>query len=99
AVGVLIARRVAGQPYHEVDAGFGPGDASTQLVKVIYDEKTRAVLAAEAEVSAHPPDEATQRAIRAGGGLVVFRLVPFRGGRAPRVPERWGPGPAAVRAE
>ena len=24
AVGVLIARRVAGQPYHEVDAGFGP---------------------------------------------------------------------------
>jgi hypothetical protein len=77
AVGVLIARRVAGQPYHEVDAGFdagfGPGDASTQLVKVIYDEKTRAVLAAEAEVSARPPDEATQRAIRAGGGLVVFR--------------------------
>jgi len=40
---------------------------------VIYDEKTRAVLAAEAEVSANPPDEATQRAIRSGGGLVVFR--------------------------
>jgi hypothetical protein len=73
AVGVLIARRVAGRPYHEVDAGFGPGDANTQLVKVIYDEKTRAVLAAEAEVSAQPPDEATLRAIRAGGGLVVFR--------------------------
>ena len=73
AVGLLIARRVAGQPYHEVDAGFGPGDANTQLVKVIYDEKTRAVLAAEAEVSANPPDEATQRAIRSGGGLVVFR--------------------------
>jgi hypothetical protein len=73
AVGVLIARRVAGRPYHEVDAGFGPGDANTQLVKVVYDEKTRAVLAAEAEVSAHPPDEATRRAIRAGGGLVVFR--------------------------
>jgi predicted ATPase len=62
---------VSGVP--EVDAGFGPGDANTQLVKVVYDEKTRAVLAAEAEVSAHPPDEATQRAIRAGGGLVVFR--------------------------
>jgi hypothetical protein len=25
AVGVLIARRVAGHPFHEVDAGFGPG--------------------------------------------------------------------------
>jgi hypothetical protein len=24
AVGVLIARRVAGHPFHEVDAGFGP---------------------------------------------------------------------------
>jgi hypothetical protein len=24
AVGVLIARRVAGQPFHKVDAGFGP---------------------------------------------------------------------------
>jgi hypothetical protein len=73
AVGVLIARRLAGRPFHEVDAGFGPGDANTQLVKVVYDEKTRVVLAAEGEVSAHPPDEATQRAIRAGGGLVVFR--------------------------
>ena len=31
AVGVLIARRVAGQLFHEVDAGFGPGDADTQL--------------------------------------------------------------------
>ena len=52
----------------------GPaGIGKTALVKVIYDEKTRAVLAAEAEVSAHPPDEATQRAIRAGSGLVVFR--------------------------
>src|SRR5207249_6949617 len=65
ALPIFIARRVAGQPYHEVDAGFGPGDANTQLVKVVYDEKTRAVLAAEAEVSAHPPDEATRRAIRA----------------------------------
>ncbi len=73
AVGVLIARRMAGRSYHEVDAGFGPGEASTQLVKVVYDEKTGAVLAAEAEASANPPDEATQRAIRAGGGLVVFR--------------------------
>ena len=73
AVGLLIARRVADKPYHEVDAGFGSGGASTQLVKVIYDEKTKAVLAAEAEVSANPPDEATQRAIRSGGGLVVFR--------------------------
>ncbi len=73
AVGVLIARRAAGQAYHEVDAGFGPGDANTQLVKVVYDEKTKAVLAAEAEESPRPPDEATQRAVRAGGGLVLFR--------------------------
>lgn len=73
AVGVLIARRVAGQPFHEVDAGFAPGDANTQLVKVVYDEKTKVVLAAEAEVSASPPDEATRRAIRAGSGLVIFR--------------------------
>jgi hypothetical protein len=73
AVGVLIVRRVAGQPFHEVDVGFGPGDANTQLVKVVYDEKTEAVLVAEAEVSAYPPDETTQRAIRAGSGLVVFR--------------------------
>jgi hypothetical protein len=35
--------------------------------------KTKTVLAAEAELSAYPPDEATQRAIRAGSGLVVFR--------------------------
>jgi hypothetical protein len=73
AVGVLIVRRMAGLPYHEVDAGFGPGDANTQLVKVVYDEKTKAVLAAEAEESPGPPDEATQRAVRAGGGLVLFR--------------------------
>lgn len=73
AAGLLIARRMDGRPYHEVEVGFGPADLNTQLVKVIYDEKTRAVLAAEAEQSGNPPDEATRRAIRAGGGLVVFR--------------------------
>jgi len=73
AAGVLIARMVDGRRYHEVDIGSGPAGLNTQLVKVIYDEKTKAVLAAEAEESRNPPDEATRRAIRAGGGLVVFR--------------------------
>ena len=75
AAGVLIARKMDGRHYHEVDIGCGrgPADVNTQLVKVIYDEKTKAVLAAEAEESRNPPDEATRRAIRAGGGLVVFR--------------------------
>ena len=64
---------MAGQLFHEVDAGFGPGDADTQLVKVVYHEKTKACSRPRREVSAYPPDEATQRAIRAGSGLVVFR--------------------------
>ncbi len=73
AAGLLIARMVDGRQYHEVDIGSsGPSDVNTRLVKVIYDEKTKAVLAAEAEESRNPPDEATRRAIRAGGGLVVF---------------------------
>lgn len=73
AAGVVIARRMDGRRYHEVDVGFGPDGLNTQLVKVIYDERTKAVLAAEAEQSRNPPDEATRRAIKAGGGLVVFR--------------------------
>jgi len=73
AAGALIARTMDGRRYHEVDVGFGLAAANTQLVKVIYDEKTKAVLAAEAEESGNPPDEATRRAIRSGGGLVVFR--------------------------
>ena len=73
AAGVLIARKMDGTDYHGIDIGCGPADVNTQLIKVIYDEKTKAVLAAEAEESGNPPDEATRRAIRAGGGLVVFR--------------------------
>jgi len=73
AAGVVIARKMDGRSYHEVDIGCGSAGVNTQLVKVIYDEKTKAVLAAEAEESGNPPDEATRRAIRAGGGLVVFR--------------------------
>lgn len=73
AAGVVIASRMDGRRYHEVDVGFGPCDLNTQLVKVIYDERTKAVLAAEAEESGNPPDEATRRAIKAGSGLVVFR--------------------------
>jgi hypothetical protein len=73
AAGLLIVRTMDGRCYHEVDVGFGLADANTQLVKVIYDERTREVLAAEAEESGNPPDEATRRAVRSGGGLVVFR--------------------------
>jgi hypothetical protein len=73
AAGVLIARMVDGRQYHEVDIGSCPAAMNTRLVKVIYDERTKEVLAAEAEESRNPPDEATRRAIRAGSGLVVFR--------------------------
>ena len=90
AVGVLIARRMAGRPYHEVDAGFGPGKANTQLVKVVYDEKTKTVLAAEAEVSATPPTRPPSgRSGQAADWSYSAESSSGRG-KAPRVPEGGG---------
>lgn len=72
AIGIIIAQKMNERLYVDLPVEINPR-ANTQIVKVLYDERTETVYEAEAVKSWKAPTRDFRRAIEENDGMVIIR--------------------------